>query len=66
MFRRWRLDCLYMSNRRFTDIDQYVATDDLIARSLARPLYQWHIKATSKAQRGCASRAGSWVNGCLR
>ncbi len=66
MFRRWRLDCLYMSNQRFTDIDQYVATDDLIARSLARPLCEWHVKATSKAQQGCASRASSWANGCLR
>jgi len=55
-----------MSNQRFTGIDQYVATDDLIARSLARPLYEWHIKAISKAQQGCASRASSWVNGCLR
>jgi hypothetical protein len=27
-----------MSNQRFTGTDQYVATEDLIARSLARPL----------------------------
>jgi hypothetical protein len=66
MFRRARLDWLCMSNQRFTGTDQYVATDDLIARSLARPLYEWHIKATSKAQQGYASRASSWVNGCFR
>ncbi len=57
-----------MSNQRFTGPHQYVATDELIliARSLARPLDEWHIKATSKAQQGCASRASSWINGCLR
>jgi hypothetical protein len=55
-----------MSNQRFTGTDQYVATDDLIARSPARPLHEWHIEATSTAQQGCASRASSWVNGCLR
>ena len=66
MFRRARLDSLCMSNQRFTGTDQYVATDDLIARSLARRLHEWHIKASSKAQQGCAARASSWVNGCLR
>jgi len=55
-----------MGNQRFTATDQHVATDDLIARSLARPLHEWHIKASSKAQQECASRASSWVNGCLR
>ena len=50
-----------MSNRRFTGTGK-----TLLARSLARPLYEWHIKATSKVQQGCASRASSWANGCLR
>ena len=66
MFRRARLDSLCMSNQRFTGTDQYVATDDLIARSPARPLHEWRIEATSKVQQGCASRASSWANGCLR
>jgi len=54
-----------MSNERFTGTHQHVASDDLIVRSLARPLHEWRIKSTSKAQQGCVSRASSWVNGCL-
>ncbi|HUE49411.1 MAG TPA: hypothetical protein VMO54_09435 [Steroidobacteraceae bacterium] len=54
-----------MSNERFTGTHQHVASDDLIARSPARPLDEWHIKSTSEAQQGRASRASSWVNGCL-
>jgi hypothetical protein len=46
-----------MSDQRFTGTGHYVATDDLIARSLA---------ATSKARQGCASGASSRVNGFSR
>jgi hypothetical protein len=65
MFRRARLDSPCMSNQRFTGTGKTLPGQE-IARSLARPLYEWHIKSTSKAQQGCASRASSWVNGCLR
>jgi hypothetical protein len=46
-----------MRNQRFTGTDQYVATDELMmavngAITLARPLYEWHIKSTSKATQG--------------
>jgi AAA+ superfamily predicted ATPase len=54
-----------MSNRRFTGTGKTLLARE-IARSLARPLYEWHIKATSKVQQGCTSRASSWANGCLR
>jgi MoxR-like ATPase len=46
-----------MSNQRFSGTEQYVATDDLMmavnaAITLARPLFEWHIKSTSNAQHG--------------
>jgi MoxR-like ATPase len=46
-----------MGNTRFTGTERYVATDDLMmavnaAITLERPLYEWHIKSTSKAQQG--------------
>src|SRR5216110_2258115 len=42
---------------RFEGSESYVATDDLklavnVAHALERPLHQWHIKSTTKAQQG--------------
>jgi MoxR-like ATPase len=51
MFRRARLDSLCMSNQRFTGTGKTLLVQE-IARSLARPPYEWHIKSTSKAQQG--------------
>ena len=38
-----------MGNQRFTGTEQTQLAQE-IARSLTRPLFEWHIKSTSKAQ----------------